>query len=228
MSGTLSPTPKFTGFDDFGIILPGGKLWTYDAGTTDLADTFTDVDLLVPNTNPIILDSAGRAVIYLSPKSYKFILRDANDALVWSQDNIPATGVSAGGGSVAEAFFFGGDPDSPITDTAYPVGATYDKLHAGTSIYQVDSALLAPGTYGIQAMLKASPSQSVTIGIVDLDDGSPDTPLATITSNNTIGALVTSSAITFAAGGVVKNYGIKGRVTAESGYAWTIRLVKLT
>lgn len=39
---------------------PGGKAYFYEIGTTTPKDTFREYNLTDPNTNPIILDSAGR------------------------------------------------------------------------------------------------------------------------------------------------------------------------
>jgi hypothetical protein len=47
-------------FDNNGVVLAGGKLYTYDAGTTTLRATYTDSTGATPNSNPIVLDSAGR------------------------------------------------------------------------------------------------------------------------------------------------------------------------
>jgi hypothetical protein len=79
MPGSLSPAPWFTALDSNGNPLPGAKLFTYDSGTSVKRATYTDADLTSAHPNPIILDSAGRAVIYLSPTSYKFVLAPATD-----------------------------------------------------------------------------------------------------------------------------------------------------
>jgi hypothetical protein len=79
-------------FTDSGVILTGGKLYTYAAGTTTPIVTYTSNTGVTPNTNPIILDAAGRVPqqIWLTPNLlYKFVLYDASDVLVWSEDNIP-------------------------------------------------------------------------------------------------------------------------------------------
>ena len=92
-AGTLSPSPKFVGVDDQGNPIAGGKVYSYYAGTTTPAPTFSDADLDPShvNTNPIVLDSAGRATIFLNPGvSYKFLLHTPDEVLVWTQDNIAA------------------------------------------------------------------------------------------------------------------------------------------
>ena len=94
---TLAPNPWFTGFDDDGNIVPGGKLFTYAAGTSTKKNTYTDVLGAVANENPIILDDAGRVPsgLFLLPSSYKFVLAPADDTdppanPIRSQDNIGA------------------------------------------------------------------------------------------------------------------------------------------
>jgi hypothetical protein len=94
---TLAPNPWFTGFDDDGDIVPGGLLFTYAAGSSTKKNTYTDVAGAVANTNPIVLDAAGRVPsgLFLLPSSYKFVLAPANDTdppanPIRTQDNIGA------------------------------------------------------------------------------------------------------------------------------------------
>lgn len=98
--GTVMPPPVFTGLDASGNPLVSGKLCTYVAGTTTPATTYTTSALspLAVNTNPVILDAAGRAIVFLRPgSSYKFVLYSAGSdttcstgTLQWSVDNISA------------------------------------------------------------------------------------------------------------------------------------------
>lgn len=225
MSGTLAPLPKFTGFSDAGVPLNAGLLYTYAAGTSTPATTYNDVDLAPAhaNANPIVLDSAGRATIYLEATSYKFVLKTSAGATVWTQDNIPSTGLNTAAiGS--ELVALGGDPNVPITLTSYPSGTTFDKCHAGTLLWSFNSANLT-GTYALEGMLLGN-GGTVTAALVNLSDGSPDTALVTIASSSTTGALQTSSAITFAASGANKSYAVKVKVSAGSGRAWSLRLVR--
>lgn len=93
-TGTYSPIPHFTGFDDNGAIVPGGLLFTYLAGTSTKVATYTNVGLTVANTNPVVLDAAGRATIFLTPGvSYKYVLSPSTDTdpptnPIWSRDSI--------------------------------------------------------------------------------------------------------------------------------------------
>lgn len=86
--GTVMPVPKQQFFDNNGDPLADGLLYTYAAGTSTPLATCTTVDnpCVVPNANPVELDSAGRATVYLSAASYKFILADADNVTIWTQD----------------------------------------------------------------------------------------------------------------------------------------------
>ena len=80
-------------FDNSGQVLTGGKLYTYNAGTTTPAVTYTTNSGLVAQPNPIILNAAGRVPdsgeIWLTDGvSYKFVLKDQNDVLIATYDNL--------------------------------------------------------------------------------------------------------------------------------------------
>ena len=78
-------------FDNNGVPLAGGKLYTYAAGTTTPAVTYTSNTGATPHANPIILDSAGRvsSEIWLTTSAtYKFVLTTSNDIQLWTKDNI--------------------------------------------------------------------------------------------------------------------------------------------
>lgn len=91
---TLSPNPKLQFFADSGYFLVGGQLFTYLAGTTSLAETFTDSTGATPNDNPIILNARGECDCWLTPGlGYKFVLSPNTDTNpptnpIWTVDNI--------------------------------------------------------------------------------------------------------------------------------------------
>lgn len=89
--------PHFIQFlDDDGNPLSGGKLYTYEAGTTTPKATYTDAGGGTSNSNPVILDSAGRATVFLSG-SYKFSLYDSSDVLVEETDNVVSFATASSG-----------------------------------------------------------------------------------------------------------------------------------
>ena len=81
-------------FDNNGNVLSGGKIYTYQAGTTMPATTYTDNTGATAHSNPIILNSAGRIatgeIWLVNASSYKFILRDSSDVPIATYDNILA------------------------------------------------------------------------------------------------------------------------------------------
>ena len=213
-TGTVMPTPIQQFFDDDGTVCSGCKLYTYGAGTSTPQATYTDVALSSAHTNPIILDAAGRATIFLSAASYKFLLTDASEATIWTQDHIQATQLSQS--LVGETKFLGGSPAIVIADSAYPSGSTVDMLAPGTVMLPLDSGDLT-GTWRLRGMLRTE-GGAVTAALVNLTDA-PDTALVTISSASTAGAQVASGAITFSAAGVAKDYAVKLQVSGGY-YAW--------
>lgn len=226
--GSLSPVGEQQFFDDSGLVLNGGFLFFYLSGTSTPSAPYHDVGLTTPWTNPIVLNSAGRpgGGIYLDPAigSYKMIRQTSLGVPVGATiDPVPVT--NAGTAGLGMVFDFGGNSAAAITNTSYPSGATYDKLQPGTGTWVVDSGTL-PGTYVLQATGFQSGGGTLSVSIMDLDDGSPDTPLATLTITSATGQTANSGAITFAAPGVQKHYGVKTLVSANTGFAWSIKIVR--
>ena len=99
MSVTPSPIGGFAAqfFDNNGVILSGGKIYTYAAGTTTPQASYTSASGVTPHANPIILDSAGRVPggeIWLTDGLvYKFVIETAASILIGTYDNI--TGVNS-------------------------------------------------------------------------------------------------------------------------------------
>lgn len=85
----IAPYPLFRGTDQNGEPLVGGKLYTYQAGTSTPLATYKDNAQSEANTNPVILNSRGEAQVWLNDTAkYKLILTDADDVLIWSEDNV--------------------------------------------------------------------------------------------------------------------------------------------
>lgn len=84
----ISPYAFFQELDNNGDPLAGGQLFTYESGTVVNKQTFTTEDESTPNTNPVILDAAGRADIWLGTGSYTFLLKDSDDVTISTVDDI--------------------------------------------------------------------------------------------------------------------------------------------
>jgi len=95
MAVNLSPVGGVAAqfFNNDGTVLSGGKIYTYLAGTTSPAVTYTTSSGGIAHSNPIILNSAGRVPgsgeVWLTDGiTYKFVLTDANDVQIGTWDNI--------------------------------------------------------------------------------------------------------------------------------------------
>jgi hypothetical protein len=99
MSVSPSPLGGFASqfFDNNGVILSGGKIYTYVAGLTTPQATYTSASGVTPHANPIILDSAGRVPggeIWLTDGAdYKFVIETSTGSLLGTYDDI--TGINA-------------------------------------------------------------------------------------------------------------------------------------
>jgi len=105
-------------FDNSGVPLAGGLLYSYEAGTTTPAATYTTSAGNVANTNPIVLDAAGRppSEIWLSPIAYKLVLKTSTSVLLWTMDNLSGINVKSADQGYATA---------TAGQTAFTVGFTY-------------------------------------------------------------------------------------------------------
>ncbi len=78
-------------FDDNGVPLAGGLIYTYQAGSSTPLVTYTDNGGTIANANPIVLDASGRTpqqIWLLTGFSYKFVLQNADAVLIQTLDNI--------------------------------------------------------------------------------------------------------------------------------------------
>jgi microcystin-dependent protein len=81
---TLLPPGQQQFTDGNGKPYAGGSLTFYVPNTTTAKPTYKDAAQTVLNTNPVILDAAGRATIY-GAGAYRQILKDRNGNLIWDQ-----------------------------------------------------------------------------------------------------------------------------------------------
>lgn len=121
-------------FDDNGVPLAGGLLYTYAAGTTTPLATYTSVSGVTANSNPIVLDAAGRTpseVWLANGYSYKFVLQDSTAVQIWSNDYIP--GVSSNLPIINDASSVAYEQGYTVTAGSFVVGNTYLITSVGTT-----------------------------------------------------------------------------------------------
>jgi len=80
-------------FDNNGDPCNGCLLYSYTAGTTTPLDTWTTSAGSVANANPVVLDSTGRASVWIKNLSYKFVLKNSTGATTYATyDNVQDAG----------------------------------------------------------------------------------------------------------------------------------------
>ena len=141
-SAVLAPDFMQTFSDSSGRPLSGGLICTLVAGTTSggsgqclmgqLKATFTDSTAGVTNQNPIVLNSAGQASIWLSSGGYKFVVMNSSGAVQRVVDNVQDFSFSLLKGIAAAG------TDSVISHVATGTGvvtrSVRDKLNESISV----------------------------------------------------------------------------------------------
>jgi microcystin-dependent protein len=92
MAVNLSPVGNAQQFfDNTGLPLNGGLIYTYQAGSTTPLATYTDINGTIANTNPIVLDSSGRLPneVWLTYGfNYKFVVKTSAAVTLGTYDNL--------------------------------------------------------------------------------------------------------------------------------------------
>jgi hypothetical protein len=132
-------------FTNTGAVLTGGKLYTYSAGTTTPLASYTTSAGSVARTNPIILDAAGRVPdggeIWITSASYKFVLKDSNDVLIATYDNVYGVGAA----SYQIQNFTGTGSQTVFTLSAASFGKNYTFVYVN-GVYQNKNTYTVNGT----------------------------------------------------------------------------------
>lgn len=98
--------PRAQFLDADGAPLSGGLLAFYESGTATPKDTYSDDGLTVANSNPVVLDSAGRLphdVFLAGDLDYKAVLKTAAGVTVWTADPVSGAGGSGATTAVTES-----------------------------------------------------------------------------------------------------------------------------
>lgn len=131
-------------FDNNGVLLIGGKIYSYAAGTTTPLVTYTNSSGATPHTNPIVLDSAGRVPggeIWVTSVPYKFELRTSTDVLIATFDNL----IGFGAASFQVQNFTGNGSTITFTLANPSFGENYTNVYIN-GVYQQKNTYTVSGT----------------------------------------------------------------------------------
>lgn len=128
----VGPEPQTQFLSTTGVPLAGGIVCTYAAGGSVPQATYTDASGSVQNSNPIVLNSAGRANIWWSALAYKVVLAAGGtcaspSGLQWTVDNFQI-GIFAAGNNT----FSGNNTFTGTTTFSGPLVATMGGELDGT------------------------------------------------------------------------------------------------
>jgi hypothetical protein len=170
----------FQGFTNGGIVLSGGLLYTFAAGTSAPQATFSDsIGTLAPN--PIVLDAAGRvpgaSEIWITDDlAYRFELRDSLNNVLQSQDNVSnsigvAASLAAPGGSALVGFLQAGVGAVPRTEQdklrEVQVSAAdfsgYSSTGATDSTAAINAAIAALPAQGAKLYIPGTPKFNIVV-----------------------------------------------------------------
>jgi hypothetical protein len=213
-------------FTNSGVPLAGGLLYTYAAGTTTPQATYTTAAGTTANSNPIVLNSAGRLdneVWLTSTLTYKFILKDSGGVTIATYDDIPGIGSVSGlttGTSLLSGNGSGGFSNVVIGSNLSFVGGTLSATTGGSGAGTVTSvALTAPAAFTVAG----SPVTSTgTLALTYSGNPIPITSGGTGTSTTIPNAVMVApgtgpglDSVTFVAPGTA------GNVLTSNGSTWT-------
>lgn len=181
MAVNIAPQARLQFTDANGLPIVGGKLFTYLAGSSTKQSTFTTSTGASSNTNPIILDSAGRTpsgVWLTSGISYKFILAPATDtdpptSPIFTEDNI--TGINDALVNNFNQWIVKTNTPTFISTTSFSlVGDQTTDFHVGRRIKTVNSG----GTF--YATILTSVFTTLTTITLTMDSGVLDTGISSV------------------------------------------------
>jgi hypothetical protein len=149
----LLPVIRSCFYDQNAKPLAGGKLYAYAAGTSAPQSTYTDSTGVTPNPNPVILDSAGCAGVWLSALFYKFSLQDLNNVVQYTVDNVNSLNLLVAGSIL----------HSPVIDNESVSGSssyTGTQTFSGTNTF--NSVFIRTSGGGSSQLLSTTASNGVT------------------------------------------------------------------
>ena len=172
MPYSLLPNPKFRAFDANGDPLAGGKVYTYEPGTTTPKPSYTDNTGGTANANPVLLDANGEASIWLNG-FYKIILKNSADVQQWSIDQVSS--MPAESNTVFSEWLSNGLVPTYVGTTQFSVpGDETTRFQVGRRVKFTVTAGTVYGTITVSAYT------TLTTVTVTFDSGSLDAGISAV------------------------------------------------
>lgn len=115
-------------FDNDGLILAGGQIFTYASLTTTPLATYTDATETVAASNPIIADASGRTEIWLATNiAYTFVLKTTDGVTIKTIDDVIVNPLGDAAPPASQDIYFLDFDESPPTANQALFGATFRR-----------------------------------------------------------------------------------------------------
>lgn len=187
MAKYLSPAPKFQAFDEDGVPLSGGKVYTYATGGNTPLATYTDSTGNTANANPVVLDSRGEASIWFTPGvEYRITVTDSADGAIYGPiDNVAGS----------------------VTPSAY-----FATLMTATQRSTLFDAIAAPGGTVTGTILMSGAAVNFAAGVTV--PSATSTPIGAAASNNiTVSGVATITSFDNVTAGIIRYVTFSGVLT---------------
>jgi len=180
----LTPFTKAQWLDNSGLPLAGGMLFTFAAGTSTPIATYTDSTGSTPNPNPVVLDAAGRADVWLNAgTSYKLVMQNSLGVQLWTEDGVNpgATPASLGVTNVAGNF-------SITQPTVATAGTNQSSFSESIQAQYWNGSSTATDQWTLQDVLGAGTNPTSTLALTHT--GSSGASTFSIPGNFTVGGAI--------------------------------------
>lgn len=230
--------------DSSGVALSGGQVYVYEPGTTSKVDVWQDADLSVPHANPLTLDAAGKAEVYIN-ESVRVVIETSAGVSVADIEAVGEVASLEGdvtiGSSSADTVYVNGrirgdlDPAIPATYQIGDATNTWKDVHLdggvtdGGAVYfdGTDTKFIKSNAAGTD--LEAAGFTSITIQDANLEiaDGNLDVTAGDVAIDKgslTIGdGTDTATDPTLTINANTGDAAIRLQVDNDSAKAWDIR-----
>lgn len=246
MAVKISPVLNEQQFSDAGVLLSGGKIETYLAGSTTPAATYTTSAGTIAQANPIVLNTRGEVdnTIYLTTGIlYKLVLKNSVGDVLRTFDNIE--GINDNSSSIDEWINSGVEPTfinatqfslSGDQTTAFHVNRRVKLLVTAGTVYGYISAsvfgALTTVTVALDSGVLDSGLSSVQLGLITYNNSS----LPKLKTDQYLDLSVTTAKLAFDSGALgnrnalingnmaidQRNAGASQTITAAAALAYTV------
>lgn len=143
-------------FDANGQVLVGGLLYTCTTGLSCPGNplaTYTDSTAGTQNTNPVVLDSAGRASVWLVTGTYRLVMKNSAGSTLWTVDGVVGNGATP---------FTGSGSANSITKFTGPQVLGNSNLSETGGVLNINEPIVVQGTTTFNSLAYTWPATQST------------------------------------------------------------------